>query len=190
MGVIASLVQPPLVPLTQIERHLGTTIRTRGLLLEARTYDGGWTRLLLADENRTVDAVGDAPPTVSTGDRVEITGIANRAGTRIQVELDHDAIRVLQSWQDGNVPLRTLVQAPWNFQGAHLRTTGIIERAGPTTWVHDPSSSAKVHGGGPALDDVDEGPTMLLEATLEYDLESATFRLHVIHAAPAPRTGA
>jgi hypothetical protein len=85
-------------------------------------------------------------------------------------------VRLLRAWREHHIPLATILQEPWRFEGTHVRTSGTITERRLTT-DHD-AFGIPLRGRFEA-----QGPT-IVEGLVEFDASLAQFHLQVERAQP------
>lgn len=186
LGALATAVEPPEVPLSELQAHVGTTVRTQGRVLEPRVYDGGFTRFLLSDGNRTVPATSREEITLTPGDTVAVKARALENAHRVELELDGPAnLHLIQPWREDHVPLRRLLETPWSYRASFVRTSGSLQTIGHAPWLEaeDGSRVHVIRGTAPPEPD---GTRLLVDAEFLYEAATASFRLRIDRAEPLP----
>lgn len=174
LGVVALASEPPLVAIPELGQHIGSTVRVRALVQDVRP-SGPFLRLVLAAENRTVEATSEQAPAASPGDHVEAVGTVERFQGRLQLRLGSGTVKVLQPWQAGHVPLAVLLAAPWERQGMNVVTSGRPLPVGNSWRLSAAEATATI-----ALTGIEGDPPPVLhrvEARLDYEADKARFRL-------------
>ena len=136
LAIVADTTDPPIVPIPELGLHAGTTVRVDGRLLDVETHDGGFTRGLVAQDNRSVPLLAREGFRASAGDRVLVEVRVLQENGRIELELEHPGdLTILLPWREGHVPLDRILDDPWSYRQSNLRTSGLLERDSRGLWL-------------------------------------------------------
>lgn len=182
MAAVAHTSEPPLVAFSDLARWVGNSVRTDGRVLEPQFYDSGFTRFLLSNDNRTATVNLREALDLSAGDQARVEARVLEAGQSIVLELDSASdVTVLVPWRENHVPLSKLVANAWHYEGANVRTSGILEHKGTTASLADPTSTTRIGLIQNGLAWSSSGAHVLVDGILEYEPEGAAFRLRPTH---------
>lgn len=136
LAVVANTTDPPIVPIPELPLHAGTTVRVDGRLLDVESHDSGFTRGLVAQDNRSVPLLAREGFSASAGDRVLAEVRVLQENGRIELELEHPGdLVVVLPWRDGHIPLDRILDDPWAYRESNLRTSGMLERDSRGLWL-------------------------------------------------------
>lgn len=184
MAVVAAATGPRLVALSEVPNHVGVPIRVHADVLEARA-SGPFFRYLLAEDNRSIEAIADHRTAVSPGDRVEAEATPERFQGRLQLRLVQDGLRILRPWREHHVPLDLLLDDPWSHRGTNLVTSGLLR----TGRLITPDEARSVQATKvPA--DAPRGELLVLEILFRYDSEGGRFVAEIEAWRPGASGGA
>ncbi|HEX9816501.1 MAG TPA: hypothetical protein VGB18_05935 [Candidatus Thermoplasmatota archaeon] len=136
LAIVANTTDPPVVPIPELPLHAGTTVRVDGRLIDVQSYDGGFTRGLVAQSNRSVPLLARDGFTASAGDLILVEVRVLQENGRIELELEHaEDLIVLTPWREGHLPLDKVLDDPWTYRQSNLRTSGMLERDTRGVWL-------------------------------------------------------
>ncbi len=178
LAVVANTTDPPIVPIPELPLHAGTTVRVDGRLIDVQSYDGGFTRGLVAQANRSVPLLARDGFTASAGDLILVEVRVLQENGRIELELEHaEDLIVLTPWRDGHVPLDRILDDPWTYRQSNLRTSGILERDTRGLWLVARNDARLQLTNTPTHATLDA--LVVVDGLFSYEPTYAAFRLRV-----------
>lgn len=178
LAVVANTTDPPVVPVPQLALHTGTTVRVEGRLIAVTTYEGGFARALLAQANRSVPILAREGFDASAGDHILVEVRVLQENGRLELDLERASdLIVVTAWRDGHVGLASILEDPWSYRGANVRTSGQLERDAKGTWVRAAREARVSASGVPTY--VEAGAVVVLDGLFTYEPSEGAFRLRV-----------
>ncbi len=188
---IAILVEPPTVPLDELTRYEGATVRTRGTLTDlSRTSTGNVLLKLAANHSEVV--VFLQPPgmtetlmNLSYGDELEVEGPVQLYHGAYELISTPNAIRRLEHSPYPNLFVAQVAMQPERYEGEKLRITGYLDDLYSTLfYIRDESGTyrlrVKLLTAEPALVGLQEGDRVIAEGRFAYDAPNMRYELQLL----------
>ncbi len=192
---VSLLVTPPLVPLDEISRYEGSSVRTRGVVTDV-CGTGHDTVLVRLAANQTAVLLFATPSDdlgilrdLRYGDEVMVEGRVQVYRGEYELVASERAIVTVNASADRLVFLSQLAADPKKFEGARIRVAGAVEdRYTSVFYLTDETGvyhlRVKPRSGTLEISELQEGETVIVEGVLSYDAAELRYELNLIAVEP------
>ena len=188
---VSLLLVPPTVPLDDISRYDGLSVRTRGVVTDVSRTEYGHVLVRLAANQSSLllfvtpsdglEIVGD----LNYGDEVEVEGRVQVYEGEYELVTEERAIAPVQVSANRILFIPQLAQEPKRFEGTHVRVIGTIEDLYPSVlYLADGTGTyrlrVKPRRGALVITELHEGEKVIAEGMLSYDCTELRYELDLI----------
>lgn len=192
---ISLLVVPPLVPLDEIPRHEGSSVRTRGIVTDVSGTEYGHVLVGLT-ANQTALLLFVTPSdelgilkNLCYGDEVVVGGRVQVYRGEYELIVSERAIVKVNASADQIVFLPQLATEPKKFEGARIRVVGSVEDLYTSVfYLADGTGTyqlrVKPRSGTPLISKLQEGERIVVDGVFSYDSTELRYELNLIAVEP------
>jgi hypothetical protein len=188
---VSLLLVPPTVPLDEIPRYEGSSVRTRGIVTDVSGTEYGHVLVRLA-ANQTALLLFVTPSDqsgivndLSYGDEVVAEGRVQVYRGEYELVTAEHAIATVNTSANRIVFLPQLASEPKRFEGARIRVAGTVEDLYTTVlYLADGTGTYRLRvkpgSGALVISELQEGEKIVAEGVFSYDSTELRYELNLI----------
>ena len=192
---VSLLTVPPTVPLDQVARYEGLTVRTRGFVTDVSGTEDGYMFVRLAANQTSLllfvtpsDELGIVK-SLNYGDEVMVEGRVQVYQGDYELVTAEGAIAPVNATVNRIVFLPQLAGEPEGFEGARIRVAGTIDDLyASVLYLTDGTGTYRLRvrpgSGALVVAELQEGERVIAEGILTYDPTALRYELNLITVEP------
>ncbi|HDS44695.1 MAG TPA: hypothetical protein ENN68_01115 [Methanomicrobia archaeon] len=192
---VSLLMVPQTVPLDEVARYEGASVRTRGVVTDVSVTEQGYVQLRLAANQTSLllfvipsDQSGIVRD-LSYGDEVVAEGRVQVYRGEYELVTAEHAIAKVNTSANRILFVPQLAREPERFEGTRIRLAGTVEDLYTSVlYIADGTGTyrlrAKPVSGALGISELQEGDTIVAEGVLFYDSTALRYELNLIAVEP------